>query len=125
MTADQDLLPPPAGLSERASALWTAVLADLAEFDRELSPHELELWREALVSLDRAEQAAAVVEAEGVVVTDRYGSPKQHPACDVEARHRTIYARLCAQLKLTGEESVDRFGRSKPGPKSSTPRGRG
>ena len=126
MAAEQDFELPPApdGLSDRAAALWSAVLADLDESDRELSPHEMTLWHEALISLDRADQAAAVIAAEGVTVVDRYGSPKAHPAVDVEARSRTLFARITAQLKLTGEDAVDRFGRAKPGPKSATPKGR-
>ena len=90
----------PDGLSTRARRLWRDVLAEY-----ELSAAELEVLRSALVALDRADQAAAVVDAEGVVVVDRYGSPKAHPATDIEARNRTIFARLVAQLgvKVTPE----------------------
>jgi hypothetical protein len=66
--------------------------------DFELSPAELEVLRCALVSLDRADQAATVLDAEGVTVVDRYGSPKAHPAVDVEARNRAAFARMVAQL---------------------------
>ena len=76
---------PPADLSARSKRLWVAVLAGF-----ELSPAELELLRSALISLDRADQAAEVVKRDGVVVVDRYGTPKQHPACDVEARNRCL-----------------------------------
>lgn len=93
----------PSGLSKRAGALWRAVLEDY-----ELSSAELELLRCALVALDRADQAAATVKAEGVTVLDRYGSPKAHPACDIEARNRALFARFVAQLgvKMPAEEPV-------------------
>ncbi len=83
----------PRGLSRRAGRLYRAVLA---EYD--LSDAELEVLRCAAVALDRADQAAAVVKAEGLVVLDRYGSPKAHPAADLEARSRALFARLIAQL---------------------------
>jgi hypothetical protein len=88
----------------------------LADF--ELAPAELELLRCALVALDRADQAAAVVSAEGVTVIDRYGTPKQHPACDVEARNRVIFARFVAQLGVKLPPGTPKpMGRAKPGPR--------
>lgn len=104
----------PAGLSRRAVRLWKAVLEEF-----ELSPAELELLRSALVALDRADQAAEVIDAEGVTVLDRYGTPKSHPAADIEARNRVIFGRFVAQLGVRATvESVSaaRVG-AKPGPR--------
>lgn len=102
----------PAGLSRRSGALWRAVLEEF-----ELSPAELELLRSALVALDRADAAAKVIDAEGVTVLDRYGTPKMHPAVDVETRSRTLYGRFVAQLGVRATvESVRRHG-AKPGPR--------
>lgn len=112
----------PAGLSRRSGALWRSVLAEF-----ELSPAEEELLRCGLVALDRADEAAKVIAAEGVTTVDRYGSPKMHPAVDVEARSRTLFARVVAQLgvKATTEHahSPD-SGRAKPGPKPKSARRR-
>jgi uncharacterized protein with PIN domain len=83
----------PRGLSKRAGRLWRAVLA---EYD--LSEAEFEVLRCACEALDRADEAGAIVSREGVVVLDRYGSPKVHPAADLEARSRALFARLVAQL---------------------------
>ncbi len=103
----------PPGLSKRGAKLWRAVLDEF-----ELSPAELELLRSALVALDRADEAAEVIAAEGVTSLDRYGSPKTHPAVDVEARNRVIFARFVAQLGVKATvESVRRHG-GKPGPKA-------
>jgi len=89
---------PPATLSPSSQALWDQVLEDF-----ELAPAELEVLRQALMSLERADQAAAIVATEGLTVLDRYGTPKQHPAADLERQSRTTFARLVAQLgvKLT------------------------
>jgi hypothetical protein len=108
----------PAGLSRRSAKLWREVVD---EFD--LSPAELELLRNGLVALDRADTAGAIIEAEGMVTLDRYGSPKMHPAVDVEARSRTLYARCLAQLgiKTIVEHESSRSG-AKPGPRPKVAR---
>ena len=64
----------PTGLSKRSRDLWSAVLADY-----DLGPAELEVLRGALVSLDRADEAAEVLKTDGLSTVDRYGSPKAHP----------------------------------------------
>jgi hypothetical protein len=83
----------PGDLSAASRTLWREVLSDYV-----LSAAEREVLRQALLALDRAEQARAVIDAEGLTCRDRFGSPKQHPAVDVEARERLIFARLIAQL---------------------------
>ena len=110
----------PKDLTPASRKLWTEVLES---FD--MSAAELAVLHEALTSLDRARQAADVVRAEGCTVVDRYGSPKSHPACDVEARSRTVFARLVAQLgvRLTVETAGPRRG-AKPGPKPKAARTR-
>lgn len=112
MSADR-LPAAPAALTPRSRKLWRAVLAEF-----ELSPAELELLRSALVALDRADEAAAIIAAEGVVTVDRYGSPKAHPATDVESRNRALYGRFLAQLGVKATvESVRRGAKSGPRPR--------
>jgi len=103
---------PPSGLSRRSSALWKAVVEEF-----ELSPAELELLRSALIALDRADEAAKVIKKEGVTAPDRYGSPKVHPAVDVEARSRALYGRFVAQLGIKATVESVRSAGAKPGPK--------
>ena len=115
-----DLPKPPPGLSARARRLWADVLAD-----HELAPAEMELLRSACEVLDRADAAAVVVKREGVTVLDRYGSPKAHPAADIETRSRSLFAALIRQLdvKLHDESSSrTKDGYAKPGPKPRPPR---
>lgn len=88
---------PPSGLSGHATDAWVAFTAG-----RSLSDAQLELLRQALLSLDRADDAARIVAEEGATVLDRYGTPKMHPAVDIEARHRGLYARLMGQLNIDG-----------------------
>ena len=93
----------PPGLSDRAKALWKAVL------DRyELSSAELEVLRQACAALDRADEAARVVKREGVTVVDRYGCPKAHPAVETELRARALFAAHVRQLgvKATAPPAV-------------------
>ncbi len=105
----------PAGLSKRSAKLWRSVLDEF-----ELSPAELELLRNALVALDRADEAAAIIAAEGMVTVDRYGSPKTHPACDVESRNRALYGRFLAQLGVKATPQSAGHYRAKSGPKQRT-----
>jgi len=110
----------PAGLSSRSRGLWKAVVDEF-----ELSPAELELLRSALICLDRADEAAEVLDREGLIASDRYGSPKPHPAADIEARNRVIFGRFVAQLGVKATiETVRRAG-AKPGPRPGRRRLRG
>ena len=99
----------PTGLTKRSRDLWTDVLADY-----DLGPAELEVLRGALESLDRADEAAKVLKADGLVSTDRYGHPKQHPLLDVEQRCRTAFRQSVRQLGLEVDDDTQRA----PHPKS-------
>jgi len=96
----------PAGLSKRSAQLWRDVVGEY-----QLSDAELEVLRCACQTLDRADQAAEVVAREGVTVVDRYGTPKAHPAVDIENRSRALFARLVAQL---GVKDLDDSARPDP-----------
>ena len=88
---------PPANLSPRALQLWR----DLTD-EYEFAPADIALLRECCAALDRADEAAAILRRDGLVAPDRYGSPKVHPLCDIEARSRALFARLLAQLRVNG-----------------------
>jgi hypothetical protein len=100
----------PEELSSSSRTLWDAIMAEY-----ELSAAEVEVLRQALLALDRAEQARVVVDREGVTCLDRFGSPKQHPAVDVEARNRLIYAKLVAQLGVRATRQTTRRRVGAPG----------
>lgn len=85
----------PDHLSARAADLWTSVVNAY-----ELGSHQLELLRRACEASDRADQAVALIEAEGLVIVDRYGQSKPHPATQIERDSRTALARLLRELAL-------------------------
>jgi hypothetical protein len=104
---------PPTSLDRRRKPLWRSIVA---AFD--LSDAEYRILEDALRLLQRADQAAAVVDAEGVTVSDRYGTPKTHPAVDVEVRCRTSAARLLGQLNVKVPEKAAPLQRAgRPGPR--------
>jgi P27 family predicted phage terminase small subunit len=117
----QTLPKPPAGLSRKAAAFWRKVLVTY-----ELGPAGLELLASACRALDRAEQAAAVLAEEGITSLDRYGSPKAHPACEIEARSCRSFAAFVRQLGIETDDDTPspasaprvRYG-AKPGPRGS------
>jgi len=49
---------------------------------------------------DVAEEARRLVEAEGVVVEDRFGQPKTHPAVGIERKARSAFRLLVRELGL-------------------------
>ena len=57
----------------------------------------------ALVALDRADEAAKSIAKLGVVVDDRYGTPKSNPAVDIELRNRALVARIFGQLGIKSQ----------------------
>lgn len=106
----------PDGLSDRSADLWRATVAEF-----ELSAAEMELLRNALLSLDRADQAAAVIAEQGLTTTDRYGGSRPHPAVDIEHKSRALFGRLVAQLGIKLDETQPRrLGMAKPGPRPKT-----
>jgi P27 family predicted phage terminase small subunit len=94
----------PSGLSSRSRRIWRSITEEF-EFD----DARRAILEEALRSLDRASEAAAIVDAEGVVYRDRFGQPKQHPATLVERDARGTAARLLATLGLDYDEEVVGF----------------
>lgn len=92
--------PAPRGLGRSGRRLWRSVQSDY-----ELEEHERGLLTEMCRTCDTLDRLAAVVEAEGEMVTDQVGNTRTHPAL-VEARQQRIaYARLSGALRLpAGEE---------------------
>lgn len=95
MTIEHELPAAPEHLSERSSSLWADVVV---EYD--LAPHQLELLQRACEAADRADEARDLLAADGLVVTDRYGQVKPHPAAAIERDSRIAEARLLRELAL-------------------------
>ena len=76
--------------------------------DYELEPHHRRLLVLAAEAWDRASQAREEIEQAGAYFTDRFGSPKAHPALSVERDSRTAFARLVRELELDAAEPLRR-----------------
>ena len=99
----------PAHLSKRSRAFWRDIVGT---FD--LEAHRLELLRSCCEAIDRRDQAAELLLADGLTMTDRYGQTKPHPAASIEAQARIAVARLLRELRLdesTADARPPRQGR--------------
>ena len=98
---------PPAGLS-KATAKWWQALRDEYDIDE---PAGLSLLESAARAWDRAQQARAVIDAEGLSVKDRFGQIKAHPLCTVERDSLATFRAALRDLNLDLEPLRDRPGR--------------
>lgn len=85
----------PQGLSERSRKVWRSTVDGW-----DLRLDQLEVLRSALVALDRADDAGGLLARDGLVVIDRYGQTKPHPAASIETQNRALAARLFRELLL-------------------------
>jgi len=61
-----------------------------------------ELLSAGLKAYDTARSAEAILARDGLVVLDRYGTPKAHPACDIARQARAQWFTCLRLLALTG-----------------------
>ena len=86
---------PAAEWTADAKSLWTATMSDYV-----LEPHHIELLRAACQQLSRAAEARAAIDADGVIIEDRFGIAKEHPALSVERQSHLAYLRLVREMGL-------------------------
>lgn len=84
-----------AHLSE-PSVAW---LRDL-EAAYDLGPHERKLALSAAEALDRSREARERLETDGVLLEDRFGQLKPHPAVAIERDARAQFTRIVCALDL-------------------------
>jgi phage terminase small subunit len=95
--------PPPAHLSERAAALWSAIAGRRAR-----SPERLALLCFALEALDLASAARAQIVSDGVVEgSKRSRVTRVHPAVRVEAQARAEFLKIWGVLGLAWDGDLD------------------
>jgi phage terminase small subunit len=85
----------PRELSESSKELWREIV-----YGWELEEYHERTLTQALLSLDRAEQARQILDSDGLTVVDRFGQIKEHPLVSVERLNRLAYARLIRELGL-------------------------
>jgi len=92
----------PSHLSRASAAWWRRVVGTYA-----LEEHHERLLTLAAEAYDRASEARETLAAEGTYFTDRFGTPKSHPATSIERDARLAFARLIRELDLDGEPLPD------------------
>lgn len=86
---------PPDHLKPAAAEFWTRVQHDYGIAD----PPGLALLTAACELLDRAAEARAAIERDGVVYTDRFGAPRPRPEVAIERNALIAFGRT---LKVLG-----------------------
>ncbi|MDE2456678.1 MAG: P27 family phage terminase small subunit [Burkholderiales bacterium] len=90
---------PPRHLSAEARQLWQRLQAEYGIDDSA----GLALLRAAAEAFDRSQQARALIAQEGLMLPDRFGAPKPHPAVAIERDSRTQLLAALRALKLAPE----------------------
>jgi phage terminase small subunit len=93
---------PPSSLSPAAKVWWRGIVGSF-----ELEPHHLLVLSEAARSWDRCQEAAALVNRDGVVVVDRFGQQRQHPAVQIERDSRAAFLKAMRELDIDGAPDAD------------------
>jgi P27 family predicted phage terminase small subunit len=96
----------PKHLSTEAKGWWERIVGRW-----ELDDAALLILEGALEAFDRMREAQAVLKKEGVVTTDRFGKPRQHPATLVERDAKNALLKGIKALGLELEPLNDRPGR--------------
>ncbi len=97
--AAEELPPAPEGLPESAGDLWAQTIAEL--WPRGLRHADLEGVRMMVTAAHRNRQAAALVDAHGLLVTSPTGQPVPNPALKIEKDTRADFLRLADAFGLT------------------------
>jgi phage terminase small subunit len=95
--------PAPRHLQSRdARKLWRSTVEAF-----HVEAHHLAILEQACTCVDRLVAARAEIARRGIVVDDRYGVPKQNPACAIERDARIGLARLLRELQLGDDTDLD------------------
>ena len=97
-----NLPPPPECLSDRSKDIWVRVVR------RRFSDGRLILLEQALLALDRAEEAREAVNHDGLLsVTRRSGVTHINPAARIERENRQLFARIWKSIGLGWNSAID------------------
>ena len=88
----------PAGLSPAAARWWTQLQSDYPLTD---SAGQL-LLEQAMRAFDRCEEARAMLDQDGGIITDRFGQKVPHPAIKLErdCRHQLLQCLRALNLDI-------------------------
>jgi P27 family predicted phage terminase small subunit len=97
----------PSNLSKEAQRLWREIVSEYGITDKA----GLLLLATCLEAFCRMREAQAVLTKEGLVITDRFGQHKSHPACVTERDSRSQMLMAMKMLNLDLEPLKDSPGR--------------
>ena len=98
---------PPKHLRKDTATWWAEVLEQF-----ELDSHHVRLLTKACESWDRSEQARELLAQDGLIIEDRFGSKKAHPAVAIERDSRLAFCRCTREIGL----DVSPASESRPNP---------
>jgi P27 family predicted phage terminase small subunit len=90
----------PKHLSSAAKRMWRDIRAVHVVDDAD----KIALLQAACEAFDRANEARAIISRDGLIVRDRFGQEKAHPACAVERDARAAMIAALRALKLADDE---------------------
>ena len=104
MTKKSDLPPAPSHLRPETVLWWAGIVG---EYDLEVA--DLRVLEAACIHWDRAAAArVAITESEtGLLIQDRFGCPREHPAISIEQNATRLFLAALRQLGLGLEPSPD------------------
>ena len=98
------MVPPPEHLSERSKAIWV----DTQATGRVKSAGRLVALEQALTALDRADQARAIVETQGMIIENTATHALHaNPAVKIELESRRQFASIWGLLHLEFDPTLD------------------
>jgi P27 family predicted phage terminase small subunit len=97
---------PPAGLSTEAKGWWRRIVGEW-----ELDDAGFLLLESALECFDRMRQAQELLAKDGLVIQDRFGQSKSHPAATIERDSKAGMLRALRALNLNIEPLHEGVGR--------------
>lgn len=95
-SAKHKLPKPPQELSDEAQALWLRLVEEFVIEDAA----GLAILDRACEAFTRMKQATRLLDAEGLVVLDRWKQPKPHPAVSIERDSRAAFLQGVKSLRL-------------------------
>jgi P27 family predicted phage terminase small subunit len=98
---------PPKALSTPAKRWWSEIQNEFGIED----PGGILILTAAAEAFDRTRQADAMIKAEGLTTTDRFGQKKSHPAVNIARDARAQMLAAIKQLRLDLEPVRDGPGR--------------
>lgn len=92
--------PPPADLSALAKKVWRRELPALVHAEK-IAAHELPLFKSYCSATARIDEAQALIEEHGLLVTSPTGELKRNPATTIQKEAIALQARLATEFGIS------------------------